>query len=74
MVIAVIALISMVGVIELKGFAQQRQWKVFCIYFLLLVGGTGLLVANMLDVEIPSPYYLVVWLFDPVSSLIFPSE
>ena len=74
MIATVIMLLAVISLRELKSFFKQKEWKTIVVYSVLMLISSGLLVAIMLEVNIPSPYPIVGSVFDPISHVIFPTE
>jgi len=74
MVFTVVILIAAAGAMELVSIYRKREWKTLWIYSLLLLIGSGVIIAWMQDIEIPSPYFIITALFHKMSRIIFPTE
>jgi hypothetical protein len=66
---AVLVFSTVLGVVEIPKMLHDKQYRELVTFSILLVLGTALAILKSLDVEIPNPSDLIVWLYSPVSNV-----
>ncbi|WP_408893920.1 hypothetical protein [Paenibacillus taichungensis] len=65
--LSVIVTAGVIGWFDLPRLIRRKEWKETAVYSVLLLLATilGVFAANLW--EIPSPLYLIIWIYEPVN-------
>ena len=67
----ILAIAIVIAFIEVPRLLQRKLHKEVWVFFTLLAAGTGLSIALQLHLNIPSPLYLMIAIYKPISNLIY---
>ncbi|MFD0616171.1 hypothetical protein ACFQZR_01770 [Paenibacillus sp. GCM10027629] len=70
-VAGILAIAIVIIFIEVPRLLQRKMHKELWVFFTLLAAGTGLSIALELHWNIPSPLYLMIAIYKPISNLIY---
>ncbi|CAM3092243.1 hypothetical protein PALU110988_00635 [Paenibacillus lupini] len=63
-VLAVLALAAGIFWLEAPGLIRRKQFRELVIFLVLLLAGSTLYSALMLQVKLPNPFMLVKWMYE----------
>ncbi|KOY17475.1 hypothetical protein [Paenibacillus xylanivorans] len=65
--LSVIVIAGIIGWFDLPGLIRRKEWKETAVYSVLLILATVLSIFAANLWEIPSPLYLIIWIYEPVN-------
>ncbi|WP_433922508.1 hypothetical protein [Paenibacillus taichungensis] len=68
--LSVIVTAGLIGWLDLPGLIRSKEWKELAVYSVLLLLATILSVFAANLWEIPSPLYLIIWIYEPVNQFL----
>lgn len=55
--------------IDLPSLARSRRFGQLAVFILLWIAGISATLCTVFKVQVPSPLYLIIWLYTPVNDL-----
>lgn len=68
-ILGILLIAILIIVLEVPPLLKKKQKKELGFFLLLLLCGSGLSIAQGLDVNIPNPFDLIITIFKPISDL-----
>ncbi|OAX45103.1 hypothetical protein [Paenibacillus sp. AD87] len=68
--LSVIVTAGLIGWFDLPGLIRRKEWKETAVYSVLLILATFLSIFAANLWEIPSPLYLIIWIYEPVNQFL----
>jgi hypothetical protein len=68
--LSVVVTAGLIGWYDLPGLIRRKEWKETAVYGVLLIIATFLSIFAANLWEIPSPLYLIIWIYEPVNQFL----